>query len=90
MAEMLACSPETDAEEWAIHDYEGFGSYSLSEYESFESVCERACFISEHGELAAELLSHFSDVAEAQKAMDDCYAGCYRSVADFAGGVNRG
>jgi len=84
VSEMLASSPEPDAEEWAIHDYEGFGSYSLSEYESFEAVSELACFISEHGELAAELLGHFSDIDEAKKAMDENYAGCHESVADFA------
>ena len=28
---MLVSSPEEDAEEYAIHDYEGFGSYSLGE-----------------------------------------------------------
>ena len=30
VAEMMACSPEVNAEEWAVHDFEGFGSYSLS------------------------------------------------------------
>lgn len=30
---MLMASPITDAEEWAIHDYEGFEGYSISEYE---------------------------------------------------------
>ncbi|MBU2862518.1 antirestriction protein ArdA [Reinekea forsetii] len=62
--EMLASSPEEDAEEWAIHDYEGYGSYNVSEYEGFESAHEIACFISEYGELAAELLGHFSDLAD--------------------------
>ncbi len=31
--EMLASSPEDSAEEYAFHGYEGFGGYSLSEYE---------------------------------------------------------
>ena len=30
---MLAESPEGFAEEYAIQDYEGFGGYSVSEYE---------------------------------------------------------
>ncbi|WP_373533078.1 antirestriction protein ArdA [Vampirovibrio sp.] len=30
-------SPEPDAEEWGIHDCKGFGSVSLSEYQSLES-----------------------------------------------------
>ena len=30
---MLTASPEEGAEEYAIHDYEGFDGYNLSEYE---------------------------------------------------------
>jgi antirestriction protein len=81
---MLAESPEGFAEEYAIHDYEGFGSYSLSEYAGLESVHELACFIDEHGDLGAELLAHFSSIDEARDAIEDKYAGCYKSVADFA------
>ena len=81
---MLAASPEPDAEEWAIHDYEGFEGANLSEYASFETVCELADFIEEHGELGAKLMSHFGDdLAEARAAFED-YAGEYRSAADFA------
>jgi hypothetical protein len=40
---MLAASPTAAeyrdvAEEWGIFDYEGFGAYSVAEYESIESV----------------------------------------------------
>lgn len=81
---LLAESPEPGAEEWAIHDYEGFEGASLSEYASFETVCELADFIAEHGELGAKLHSHFGDdLAEARAAFED-YAGEYRSAADFA------
>ena len=45
---------------------------------------EIACLIEEHGEIAAELLSHFSTIDEAKKAMEENYAGCHESVADFA------
>ena len=44
---MLAESPEDFAEEYAIHDYEGFGGYSVSEYEDIQSVHEVTCFIEE-------------------------------------------
>lgn len=80
---MLAASPEPDAEEWAIHDYEGFEGASLSEYASFETVCALADFIEEHGELGGKLLEHFGDdLAEARAAFED-YAGEFRSAADF-------
>ena len=47
--ETLESSPEEGAEEWAIHDYESYGSYRLSEYEGIESAHEIACFIEELG-----------------------------------------
>jgi antirestriction protein ArdA len=40
---MLASSPEGFAEEYAIHDYEGFDGYSLGEYEGIEAAHEIAC-----------------------------------------------
>lgn len=84
VAKMLKASPEGFAEEYAIHDYEGFGSYRVSEYVGLESVHEVACFIEEHEELGAELLAHFSSIDEARTAIEENYAGCYESVADFA------
>lgn len=83
--EMLENSPEELAEEWAIHDYEGFGSYSVSEYEGIQSLHEIACFIEEHGEIGSELLGHFGDdLDDAKKAIEDNYSGCYASLADYA------
>ena len=81
---MLASSPEEDAEEYAIHDYEGFGSYSLGEYEGIDSAHEVASFIEEHGELGAELLGYYSDIEDARKALEENYNGCYSSLADYA------
>ena len=81
---MLKTSPIDDAEEWAIHDYEGFGSYRVSEYEGLESVAEIAEFIENYGALGAEVLAYFSDIEEARTALDDNYHGCYTSLADYA------
>ena len=47
---LLESFPVDNSEECAIHDYEGFGSYRVSEYEGLESVHEIACFLEEHGE----------------------------------------
>jgi antirestriction protein len=83
--EMLAESPEELAEDWAIHDYEGFGNYSVSEYEGIQSLHEIACFIEEHGEIGSELLGHFGDdLDDAKKAIEENYSGCYASLADYA------
>lgn len=81
---MLADSPVSGAEEWAIHDYEGFEGASLSEYASFETVCALAEFISEHGCLGAKVYGYFgNDLDEAVAAFEE-YAGEYRAAADFA------
>lgn len=81
---MLAASPIEDAEEWAIHDYDGFGSVSISEYEGFESVSNKAAFIDEHGALGAELIGYYGDIEDAKSALEDRYAGEYESLSDFA------
>jgi antirestriction protein len=83
--EMLKTSPMPDAEEWALHDYEGFEGLSLSEYEGLENICEKAEFIEEHGRMGAMLAEHFGgDMEEARTALDDQYAGSYKTLADFA------
>ncbi len=82
--EMLAASPDPHAEEWAIHDYDGFDDAYISEYASFELVSDLAAFVLEHSALGAKLYSHFAgDLSQARAAFDD-YAGEYTSLADFA------
>lgn len=82
---MLAASPVEDAEEYAIHDYEGFGGYYLGEYAGIDTAHEIACFIEEHEEIAADLLAHFSgDLDDARKAIEENYCGQYSSLADYA------
>ena len=82
---ILASSPEAGAEEWAIHDYEGFGAVRISEWESMELLADMAALISEHNELGVAALAHFcGDIQEARSALEDNYCGQYRSLADFA------
>ncbi len=81
---VLASSPIPDAEEWAIHDFEGFGSIRLSEYEGIERVHELAEFMQEHGEIGTLALEHYcGDIDDATTALDN-YMGCYASIADYA------
>ena len=82
--EVLKTSPMPEAEEWAIHDYEGFEGLSISEYEGIQSVVEKAEFIEEHGRLGAELVTYYGDLEAACKALEDDYAGVYKSLAEFA------
>lgn len=81
---MLAASPIAGAEEYAIHDYEGFGGAFISEYAGLADVCETATFLAEHGPLAAVTLkAAFGNLSEARPMLER-YAGCYPSVAAFA------
>lgn len=85
VSEMLKSSPEEMAEEWAIHDYEGFGRGSVSEYEGFESVHEKALFLEDHGPLGAVVLDHWCGrLEDATKAIEEGYNGEYESVEDYA------
>jgi len=59
---MLKASPVEDAEEYAIHDFEGFAGCSVYEYEGLESVHEKALYVQEHGELGAILLAHMAKI----------------------------
>ena len=79
---MLTASPIEDAEEYAIHDYEGFEGYKVSEYEGIAEVQSVACFIDEHGKLGAELLDYY-DLDAGKKNLEDHYYGCFNSVADY-------
>ncbi|MBX3630769.1 MAG: antirestriction protein ArdA [Nitrosomonas sp.] len=83
--QMLAESPAGFAEEYAIHDYEGFDGYALSEYEGLKTAHEIACFIEEYPDFGGELLNNFGgDLGEARTAAEENYCGCYKSLADFA------
>lgn len=82
---MLESSPIENAEEYAIHDYEGLGSCPISEYEGINPVHEVACFIEQHEEMARELLPIFNgDIEQAGKAIEESYCGCHKNVADYA------
>jgi antirestriction protein len=79
---MLASSPVEGAEEFAIHDYEGFEGVGISEYADIDSVARIAAFIAEHGKLGAGVLEQFSSsIDEAETAMRDCYLGQFTSLA---------
>ncbi len=81
---MLAASPEPNAEEHAIHDYDGFEGCNVSEYASFDTVCALAAFIAERGSLGAKLYTHFGDDLDAARASFDDYAGEHKSLGEFA------
>lgn len=84
VSKMLLKSPAEFAEEWAIHDHEGFGGIHISEYEGFDTIAEYAEFIEGHGDLGAKLISYYGGFDNAKEAIADHYAGEYNSLSDYA------
>ena len=83
IADMLKKSSEPLAEEWAIHDYEGYGEYRLSESEDIDDVSAMASQIVEHGEPYLVALALSSNRAEADALMEE-YCGQFNSDEEFA------
>lgn len=90
---MLSESKEPIAEEWAIHDFEGFEGFKLSEFESFEFVSWLASMIDTHGKAFVSFLNEFEpsklsfssenrDAAEID--FEECFQGNWESESDFA------
>jgi antirestriction protein len=73
------------AEEWAVHDLEGFGGLKLGEYPDIETVASLAELIEEHGEdvvaAASDVCSSLEEIAD---TIADRYRGEYKSPEDFA------
>jgi antirestriction protein len=87
--EMLAESKQEIAEDFAIHDTEGFGSIPISEYDDIENVCKIAEYIS-NSEYSTDLISavyNHLGTCTIENVIDfltDNYAGCYESLYDYA------
>ena len=87
IAEMLAASREPVAEEWAIHDHEGFGGLRLDEHENIDHVAEVARLIGEHREIIAHVIEHcggLDHLDEAKRLMEEEYQGEWNSLAEWA------
>jgi antirestriction protein len=85
ISDMLAGSRSPGAEEWVIHDYDGFGPISLSEYEDIDSVSRLATGIADHGEAFA----HWASITGSREPdeldqFSDAYQGCFESVEAYA------
>jgi antirestriction protein len=83
---MLAlCSTETHtAEEFAIHDHEGFMGCTVSEYENLETVVKLGAFVAEHGALGAAVLQIERDIDQAVECLRERQAGSGDSLSDWA------
>ena len=81
IAEVLKSSPDPDAEEYAIHDYDNFPN--LGEYPDLDKVIEVVEAIKLHGVKAVEgFIGHFS--IEDLEHFEDAFHGTYDSFKEFA------
>lgn len=88
IAEVLKSSPEPDAEEWAIHDYEGFEGIKVSEYHNLETLVNYAEVLSNTNhdiELVTGVMDNLGcDIEKAIEYIDDNYAGKYKDLEWWA------
>lgn len=86
--EILKSSPVAEeCEEWAIHDFQGFGNYKVDEYHGLEELCEVAEFLRECDRFPAEVVSWLIDdygIEGAKEKMDDDFIGEFDSSSDLA------
>ncbi len=81
---MLRSSPLPAAEEWAIHDYEGFGSFPVPEFEALEWISAVASGIVEHGPAFSAFASFVNDQPERLKDFEEAYRGQWESLEAYA------
>jgi antirestriction protein len=72
------------AEEWAIHDYEGFEGWELSEWERFERVSEYAQLIAEHGAAWPAYVGHVGEEYATEDDFREAFCGEWRSEEEYA------
>lgn len=74
-------------EEWAIHDYQGFGNYKVYEYHDLEELCEIAEFLKKYDNFPSEVVSYLIDdygIDGAKERIEDDYIGVFNSSSDLA------
>jgi len=89
VAAMLSESPTAKAdgcpaEEWAIHDYEGFGPIKVSESEDLATVCQWAEAIDRHGEPFAAWVAREPAYHTDPEKFEEAYRGHWKSLEDYA------
>ncbi len=88
IAEMLGQSSEEIAEDYAIHDLEGFGPLHLGEHDSLGTVARIGHGIAGHGLAFVHWVSYIGTADdEGFDMFEDHYLGHWRSVQDYAQSV---
>lgn len=83
--QMLDHSPSVHAEEFAIHDYEGFGPWQPGEYESIATVSAVAQGLDEYGPAFAHWANIIGTTEPLQMAgFEEAFIGQWPSIEDYA------
>ena len=86
VAAMLAKSPIPNAEEWAVHDYDGIPS-AFGEYPDFAELAAYKDLVEEHDEdlvkAAHDVSDYHASVADIAETIRDRYAGQGDTLADW-------
>jgi antirestriction protein len=83
--QMLDRSQSEHAEEFAIHDHEGFGPWQPGEYESIATVSAVAQGLGEHGPAFAHWVNLVGTTDPLQMAdFEDAFLGHWASIEDYA------
>lgn len=82
--DMLGQSPISGAEEWAIHDYEGFHGLRLSESQDITTVSEMAKMIREHGPAWCAYAEYVGLEYATKEGFEEAYCGEWDSEENFA------
>ena len=81
---MLQASPVPDAEEWAIHDHEGFCGLHVSEWEDLDALAELGTLIEQHGEAFAAYVDHQGRDFATVESFEEHYRGEWESEQAYA------
>ena len=81
---ILASSPVASSEDYAIHDYEGFGAIRIHENYSIPEVSGLALLIEEHGEAFTAYASHVGNEYATELSFQDAYHGHWESERAYA------
>jgi antirestriction protein len=81
IVDLLSRSPIQNAEEYAIHDSEGFFGLKIHDFESLAKIAEYGQAIAEFGRSAAAFIDYQGEWD--REAYLDAYIGEYDSEADF-------
>lgn len=72
------------AEEWAIHDHEGFEGLNVGEWESFEKIAEWAELLEKHGPAYAAYAGNVGEEYADAAGFVEAYQGEYKSERAYA------